>query len=192
MLFKFDSSNAIEFLQSSLDWSHNDIWYIKAVTEANIPIYQQINLNDITPKCRKGVPTLTKAVGYEVINFAPDRELTEVLSTEKEVSAYFANSNSDCILEYSVVDQDKRGYQSGHVHFGVLTIIGDSGKIEMKQDPIRYNGGDFTAYLKVTSSAVDGKSNENMILYTKIEVTEFIAPCKKGVKTLMNQVIDGT
>ena len=38
-------------------------YYLKAVTASNDPLYKAFVVNDVTPDCKKGVPTLSNAAG---------------------------------------------------------------------------------------------------------------------------------
>ena len=108
-------------------------------------------------------PDNTKCYAY-----GPDRELTT--STTIFPQAYFKNSNSKCKVTYSIVDSLKNPYTVETIHNGVITVstpnVSGIQKVTLNQDPSIYKGGNFIAYIKATTNAVDGLTNAKMAAYT--------------------------
>ena len=127
-LFTYKSLAFITYNQASTVAA---TYYLKAVTASNIPLYKKLVINDVTPKCRMAVPTLTEAQiegKTPEITFTANQLKLDTISTTLKASNYITNSNSDCIVKYSIVDSNKLDMKSEDNHYGFITVEKDGEK----------------------------------------------------------------
>ena len=128
------ATNQVQMKQASATYTGGSFTaYIKATTNAadglttaSMAAYTTITVTEYINPCIKGVPTLSEAEAAE-ITFTGNEVKSDTISTSFKASNYITNSNTDCIVTYSIVNSNKQEMESGDKYYSFITVEKDGG-----------------------------------------------------------------